>query len=62
MRKVHCSETELTAAREDVAARTEIVRIANDRVVTKTATQSSLKGAQAQLADARAQFFDAQIQ
>jgi multidrug efflux pump subunit AcrB/outer membrane protein TolC len=60
VRKVNRSETGLEAAREDVAARTEIVRITNNQVITKTATESSLKDAQAKLADARAQLFDAE--
>jgi outer membrane protein TolC len=59
-RKVHRSETGLEAARESVAARTELVRIKNDQVVAKTATESALKDAQAQLADAKAQLFDAE--
>jgi multidrug efflux pump subunit AcrB/outer membrane protein TolC len=61
-RKVHRSETGLEAARESVAARNEIVRITNDQVVAKTATESALKDAQAQLADAKAQLFDAEMQ
>ena len=61
-RKVHRSETGLEAAREGVAARTELVRITNDQVVSKTANESALKDAQAQLADAKAQLFDAQMQ
>jgi outer membrane protein TolC len=62
VRKVNRSETGLEAAREDVAARAELVRITNDQVIAKTATESSLKEAQAQLADAQAQLFDAQMQ
>jgi multidrug efflux pump subunit AcrB/outer membrane protein TolC len=61
-RKVHRSETGLEAAREGVAARTELVRITNDQVVAKTANESALKDAQAQLADAQAQLFDAEMQ
>jgi multidrug efflux pump subunit AcrB/outer membrane protein TolC len=61
-RKILRSETGLEAAREGVAARTELVRIAGDQVVAKTANQSALKDAQAQLADAKAQFFDAEMQ
>jgi len=38
-----------------------MVRITNDQVVAKTATETALKDAEAQLADARAQL-DAQIQ
>jgi hypothetical protein len=62
VRKVHGSEAELTAAREDAAARTETVRIANDQVVAKTATETALKDAAAQLADAGARLFAAQVQ
>jgi outer membrane protein TolC len=61
-RRVHRSETGLEAAREGVAARTELVRITNDQVVAKTANESALKDAQAQLADAKAQLFEAQMQ
>ena len=61
-RKVHRSETGLEAAREGVAARTELVRITNDQVVAKTANESALKDAQAQLADAKAQLFEAEMQ
>ena len=61
-RKIHRSETGLEAARDGVAARTELVRITNDQVVAKTANESALKNAQAQLADAKAQLFDAQMQ
>jgi hypothetical protein len=39
---VHRSETGITAAREDVATRTEIVRITNDQVVAKTETETAL--------------------
>lgn len=62
MRKVHRSETSLEAARQSVAARTDLARITADQVVAKTATESTLKDAQAQLADAKAQLFDAEMQ
>jgi outer membrane protein TolC len=62
VRKVHRSETGFQAARESVAVRTDLVRIANDQVVARTANESALKDAQAQLADAKAQLFDAQMQ
>ena len=61
-RKVHRSETGLEAARQGVAARTELVRITNDEVVAKTANETALKDAQAQLADAKAQLFEAEMQ
>ena len=60
MRKVHRSETGLTAARDSVIARTELVRISGDQVAAKTANESTLKNAQAQLADSKAQLFDAE--
>jgi outer membrane protein TolC len=62
VRKVHLSETGLEAARESVRARTELARITGDQVVAKTATESDFKDAQAQLADARARLFDAEMQ
>ena len=61
-RKIHRSETGLEAARQSVAARAELVRIAKDQVVAKTATESVLKDAQAELADSKAQLFDAEMQ
>ena len=61
-RKVHRSESGLEAARQGVAARTELVRITNDEVVAKTANETALKDAQAQLADAKAQLFEAEMQ
>jgi outer membrane protein TolC len=60
MRKVQRSETGLTAARDSVTARTELVRITSDEVAAKTANESALKNAQAQLADSKAQLFDAE--
>ena len=41
MRKVHRSDTGLTAARDSVTARTELVRITGDQVVAKTANESA---------------------
>lgn len=60
VRKLHRSQTELTAARDSVTARTELVRITGDEVAAKTANESALKNAQAQLADSKAQLFDAE--
>ena len=60
VRKVHRSETGLTAARDSVTARTELVRITGDQVAAKTANESVLKNAQAQLAESKAQLFDAE--
>jgi multidrug efflux pump subunit AcrB/outer membrane protein TolC len=62
IRKVERSETGLQAARRSVTARTEIVRITHDQVVAKTNYESALKGAQAQLADSKAQLFDAEME
>ena len=62
VRKVDRSETGLEAARESVAARTELARIVGNQVIAKTATESALKDAQAQLADAKAQLFDAEME
>jgi multidrug efflux pump subunit AcrB/outer membrane protein TolC len=59
-RKVHRSETGLTAARDSVTARAELVRITGDQVTAKTANESALKNAQAQLAESKAQLFDAE--
>jgi outer membrane protein TolC len=61
-RKVHRAETGIEAARDAVAARAELVRITNDQVAAKTANESTLKDAQAELASAKAQFFDAEMQ
>jgi hypothetical protein len=47
---------------ESVAARNELVRITSDQVVAKAATRFLLKDAQAQLADSKAQLFDAEMQ
>ena len=62
VRKVHRSDTGLQAARDSVTARTELLRIITNQVVAKTATEASLKDAQAQVADAKAQLFDAEMQ
>jgi outer membrane protein TolC len=61
LRKVQRSETGLKAAQDSVAARAELLRITRDQVFAKTATNSALKGAEAQLAEARAQLFDAEM-
>ena len=61
VRHIQRCENGLTAARENVAARTELVCIIDNQVKVKTATEATLKDAQAQLADAKAQFFDAQL-
>jgi multidrug efflux pump subunit AcrB/outer membrane protein TolC len=61
-RKVHRSETGLQAARESVAARTELLRITGNQFEAKTATESALKDARAQLAESKALLFDAEMQ
>ena len=61
-KKIHRSEMSLEAARRSVAARTEVVRITANQVEAKTANESTRKDAQAQLAAAKAQLFDVQMQ
>ena len=61
LRKVRRSETGLKAAQDSVAARTELLRITRDQVFAKTATDSALMDAEAQLAEARAQLLDAEM-
>lgn len=61
-RKIRRSETSLEAARRSVAARSELVRIIGHEVEAKTAYNSALKDAKAQLAEAKSQLFDAQMQ
>ena len=60
-RKIHRAETTLEAARRTAAARAEIVRITGDQLQAKTANLSTLEEAQAQLADAKAQLFEAEM-
>jgi multidrug efflux pump subunit AcrB/outer membrane protein TolC len=61
-RRVHRSETGLEAARDAVTVRAELVRITNDQVLAKTANESALKDAQAELADTKAQLFNAEME
>ena len=61
-RKKQRSETSLEAARKAVAARTEMLRITNDQMDAKTATESTRKDAQAALAEAQAQLFQAEAE
>jgi len=61
-RKIQRSETSLKAARDSVAARAELLRIAGNQVAARTTTESDLKDAEAQLAEAKAQLFEAEMQ
>jgi outer membrane protein TolC len=60
VRKLNRTEDELDAARRQVKAATEDLRIAGDQVHTSTANTSALREAEAQLAEAQAQLFDAE--
>jgi outer membrane protein TolC len=62
VRKVRRAETGLEAARESVAARTEMRRITADQVEAKTVNASALKQAEAELAEAEAGLFQAQAE
>jgi multidrug efflux pump subunit AcrB/outer membrane protein TolC len=62
VRKVRRAETGLEAARESVAARMEMRRITADQVEAKTVNASALKEAEAQLAEARAELFQAEME
>jgi multidrug efflux pump subunit AcrB/outer membrane protein TolC len=59
-RKVRRAESGLEAARESVAARAEMRRIVANQVEAKTATPSTLKEAEAQLAESQALLFQAE--
>jgi outer membrane protein TolC len=61
VRKVRRAETGLEAARESVEARTEMRRITADQVEAKTVNASALKEADAQLAEAEAALFQAEV-
>jgi outer membrane protein TolC len=62
VRKVRRAETGLEAARESVAARTEMRRITADQVAASTANPSALKEAEGQLAEAQAGLFQAEME
>jgi outer membrane protein TolC len=62
VRKVQRAETGLEAARESVAARAEMRRITANQVEANTANPSALKEAEAQLADADAGLFQAEME
>jgi outer membrane protein TolC len=60
VRKLNRTQDELDAARRAVRAGTEMVRIVGEQVHTSTANTSALKEAEAKLAEAQAQLFDAE--
>jgi len=62
LRKVRRTETGLEAARESVAARAEMRRITANQLEAKTVNASSLKEAEAQLAEAEAGLFQAEAE
>jgi len=62
VRKVRRAETGLEAARESVAARTEMCRITVNQVEANTANPSALKEAEGQLAEAEAGLFQAEME
>jgi multidrug efflux pump subunit AcrB/outer membrane protein TolC len=62
VRKVRRAETGLEAARESVAARTEMRRITANQVAANTANHSALKEAEGQLAEAEAILFQAEAE
>lgn len=61
-RKVRRAESGLEAARETVAARAEMRRITANQVEAKTVNPSALKEAEAQLAEAEAGLFQAEME
>jgi len=62
VRKVRRAETGLEAAKESVAARTEMRRITANQVEANTANASALKEAEGQLAEAEAGLFQAEAE
>lgn len=60
VRKLNRTQDELDAARRQVKAATEILRITGEQVHTSTANVSALRDAEARLAEAEAQLFDAE--
>ncbi len=61
LRKLLRCATSLEAAQASVAARTEMRRIISDQVEAKTANASTLTEAEAKLAEAQAQLFEARM-
>jgi outer membrane protein TolC/preprotein translocase subunit SecF len=62
LRKVHRAETGLLAARESVDARSEMRRITANQVEAKVANPSALKEAEAGLAEAQSELFQAEME
>lgn len=60
VRKLNRTQDELDAARQQVKAATENLRITGNQVHASTANLSALREAEAQLAEAQAQLFDAE--
>jgi multidrug efflux pump subunit AcrB/outer membrane protein TolC len=60
LRKLNRTQDELDAARRQVKAATENLRITGDQVHSSTANVSALREAEAQVAEAEAQLFDAE--
>jgi outer membrane protein TolC len=60
VRKLNRTQDELDAARRSVTAQAEMLRITGEQVKTSTANTSALRDAEAKLAEARAQLFDAE--
>jgi multidrug efflux pump subunit AcrB/outer membrane protein TolC len=61
IRKLNRTNDEVDAARRLVKDRTEMLRIVGNQVHSSTANLSAQRGAEAQLADAQAQLFDAEM-
>jgi multidrug efflux pump subunit AcrB/outer membrane protein TolC len=60
VRKLNRTQDELDAARRSVTAQAEMLRITGEQVKTSTANTSALRDAEAKLAEAQAQLFDAE--
>jgi multidrug efflux pump subunit AcrB len=60
VRKLNRTQDELDAARRSVKAGTELVRITGEQVHSSTANVSALRDAEAKMAEAEAQLFDAE--
>jgi len=60
LRKLNRTQDELDAARRQVKAQTEMLRVTGDQVHASTANFSALRDAEARLAEAQAQLFDAE--
>jgi multidrug efflux pump subunit AcrB/outer membrane protein TolC len=60
VRKLNRTQDELDAARRSVKAGTELVRITAEQVHSSTANVSALRDAEAKMAEAEAQLFDAE--